>query len=216
MGEVYRARDSRLNQKEGPPHLFLKDLNNSNEAEELVPLTGGVQRPNDWSANGQFLIYEDQSPGTESDLWLLPMTGQRTPSAFLRTRFNEWGARLSKDGRWVAYVSDESGRPEVYVCSFDNSAKRWQISTSGGNAPRWRSDGKELFYVAADSTLMFAPVRSGATFEAGSPVALFKIGAERSSYYDVTADGQRFLVNSRTDAQPLPITVVLNWTSQLR
>ncbi len=216
MGEVYRARDSRLNQKEGPPHLFLKDLNNSNEAEELVPLTGGVQRPNDWSANGQFLIYEDQSPGTESDLWLLPMTGQRTPSAFLRTRFNEWGARLSKDGRWVAYVSDESGRPEVYVCSFDNSAKRWQISTSGGNAPRWRSDGKELFYVAADSTLMFAPVRSGATFEAGSPVALFKIGAERSSYYDVTADGQRFLVNTRTDAQPLPITVVLNWTSQLR
>ena len=202
--------------REGPPHLFLKDLNNSNEAEELVPVTGGVQGPNDWSVNGQFLIYEDQNPGTGSDLWLLPMTGGRRPSPFLRTRFNEWGARLSQDSRWVAYVSDESGRPEVYVCNFGNSAERRQISTSGGDAPRWRSDGKELFYVAADSRLMAASIRSGATFEAGSPVALFKIGAERSSYYDVTADGQRFLVNTRTDAQPLPITVVLNWTAQLK
>jgi Tol biopolymer transport system component len=202
--------------KEGPPHLFLKDLNNSNEAEELVPLSGGVQSPDDWSANGQFLIYEDQNPGTGSDLWLLPMTGERRPSAFLRTRFNEWNARLSQDGRWVAYVSDESGRPEVYVCNFGNSSERWQISTSGGNAPRWRSDGKELFYVAADSTLMAVAVRSGATFAAGPPTALFKVEAERSSFYDVTADGQRFLVNTRTDAQPLPITVVINWTSQLK
>jgi len=95
-------------------------------------------------------------------------------------------------------------------------SERWQISNSGGNAPRWRSDGKELFYVAADSTLMAVAVRSGATFEAGSPTALFKVGAERSSHYDVTADGQRFLVNTRTDAQPLPITVLVNWTAQLK
>ena len=109
--------------KEGPPHLFLMDLNNSNEAEELVPVSGGVQSPDDWSASGQFLIYEDQNPGTGYDLWLLPMTGERRPSAFLRTRFNEWGARLSQDGRWVACVSDESGRPEVYVRTFGNSER---------------------------------------------------------------------------------------------
>jgi len=204
--------------KEGPPHLFLKNLNNSNDAEELLPVSGGVQTADDWSANGEFVIYEDQTPGTGDDLWLLPMTAdrERKPTPFLRTKFNEWGARFSHDGRWVAYVSDDSGRPEIYVCSFNNPAQRWQVSYAGGSAPHWRSDGKELFYLATDFTIMTVPIQAGTTLGAGSPAPLFKIGVERSSHFDVTADGQRFLVNSNTGTRPLPITVVVNWTAELK
>jgi hypothetical protein len=125
---------------------------------------------------------------------------------------------FSPDGHWVAYASDESGRYEIYVQAFPLSGAKFQVSTAGGAEPHWRKDGAELFYSAADRYLMAAPVKSGATFEAGTPKPLFRIPvAQNSNYstaytYDVSNDGRHFLMAVPVGGEkPAPITLVLNW-----
>jgi dipeptidyl aminopeptidase/acylaminoacyl peptidase len=149
------------------------------------------------------------------------MTGERgKPVSFLRTRFNESDARFSPGGKWIAYSSDESGKSEIYVRSRAAPGEKWQVSNAGGGNVRWNSNGKELFYISADSQLMAVPVTTGNTFEAGTPAPLFNITSHREVYevapYDVAPDGQRFIVNSQTGAPALPIDVIINWTSELK
>lgn len=146
------------------------------------------------------------------------MTGERKPFAFLQTEFNETHSQFSPDGRWVAYVSDESGRPEVYVQSFAPSGGKWQVSTGGGDQPEWRRDGKELFYLSSAKQLMSVPVISGAAFQAGIPAPLFEVFVPAKSMtgdrndYVVADNGQRFLVCSFVDKElARPIIVVSNW-----
>ena len=189
----------------------------------LVPISGFPQRPYDWTPGGRFIIYGDGEAKTGQDLMLLPLDGDRKPKPFLRTQFNEHEARFSPDGRWVAYVSDESGPSEVYVRSFadDSLGFKRQISVGGGTSPRWRRDGTELFYIASDKKLMAVPVRTGLSFEAGRPVALFPVDARdnpgEAGEYEVSADGLRFLINkSIVEVNSLPLTVVLNWTGDLK
>jgi dipeptidyl aminopeptidase/acylaminoacyl peptidase len=151
------------------------------------------------------------------DLWILPLFGDRKPFPFLNTPSYEKEVRFSPDGRWLAYVSDESGKNEVYIQSFQKSGEKRTISTAGGSQPVWRRDGKELFYLAADNRLMVVPVKVGSSFESGVPAALFRIDPAVEHAYDVTSDGQRFLVNTNvTRAESLPITVVVNWTASLK
>jgi hypothetical protein len=157
------------------------------------------------------------------DLWLLPLSGDRKPIPFLQTEFDELEGQFSPTGRWIAYSSNETGKSEVYVRSFSASGGKWQISTNGGTQPKWRPDGKELFYLASDGKLMAVPVKAEATFEAGVAKALFPTmfggqvggGFER---YRVTPDGQRFLINTLPQGQgsSAPITVVLNWSTVLK
>ncbi len=130
---------------------------------------------------------------------------------------------FSADGRWIAYVSDESGQQEVYVQSFPASASKWRISPDGGSQPRWRQDGREILYLTADGRLMAAGVSSGVGFEAASPTPLFRTEAMNQDVagtaiqYAVTSDGQRFLVSSPVASQRgEPLTVVLNWTADLK
>jgi hypothetical protein len=147
----------------------------------------------------------------------LPLFGEQKPYAFLQTQFSEQYPQFSPDGHWVAYVSNESGNDEVYVARFDNPVQKWRISTTGGTRPRWRRDGKELFYVAADNSLMVMPIKSDDSFEAAAPVRLFKLNSIVENAYDVTADGQRFLVNSGVmETQSPPFVVTLNWTADLK
>ena len=139
----------------------------------------------------------------------------------VQTEANETAGTLSPDGRWLAYASDESGRYEVYVQSFPGGGGKRQVSTGGGNGPRWRRDGRELFYYAADGKLMAAQVRSGESFEAGAAVSLFEFraGTLRSTFapYAVTADGQRFLINAVVETEPnAPLTVVVNWAAGVK
>jgi serine/threonine protein kinase len=202
--------------KRGPPHLFRKTLDDARDPEELMGVTGSPQRPFGWSADGQELLFADSGPATGPDLWILPMNGERKPHPFLQTRFNEGEASVSRDGKWVAYYSNESGRDEVYVSPFQNSDERWQISNSGGRAPRWRGDGKELFYVAADGNLMAVPIKSGASIEAGSPMKLFKITSDPPDRYDVTYDGQRFLVNTKGETSGVSVTLTTNWKASIK
>jgi serine/threonine protein kinase len=201
--------------QDGPPHLFLKALGETGDGEMLLSPNEGPQLPQDWSADGQFLIYRGFFSPTRSDLFILPMAGERKPFAFANTSFLESEARFSPNGRWVAYVSDESGRREIYVRRSQGVGERIQISNSGGSRPRWSHDGRELFYVAADQKLIAVPVSTGDQFEAGNAVALFKIEA-RASDFDVAPDGKRFLVNSTVDAPKRPLSVVTGWASNIK
>src|SRR5262249_39412833 len=150
------------------PSLQVKALVDTGSGRPLLQPTGWIQFPWDWTetAAGQFLVYCDGTPETSNDLMVLPLQGARTPRPFHRTRFNETDARFSPDGRWIAYVSDESGQREVYVGAFDGSGEKRRVSTSGGLAPRWRRDGKEIFYLTAAGTMMAASVRTTPIFEA--------------------------------------------------
>ena len=198
------------------PFLHIKGIHEEGNGTALVTPSGYRQFPNDWAqtSEGPFIIYEDGGEETGRDLMLLPMFGERQPRPFLRTPFNEWNAHFSPDGRWLAYLSNETGRDEVYVREFQASTRKWQISTAGGGNPAWGRDGKELFYVARDHRLMTVPLRMGATIEVGTPVSLFQIDAGVLS--DVTADGRRFLIKTTSGIPPVPITVVLNWTADIK
>jgi eukaryotic-like serine/threonine-protein kinase len=150
----------------------------------------------------------------------LPLSGDRKPVPFLQTEFNENQGQFSPDGRWMAYTSDDSGIEQIYIQPFPASGGKRLISSSGGGQPRWRGDGKELFYISPDRQLMAVSIRTGSDSshcEVGVPTPLFQAGirysfASRFFYYDVTADGQRFLVNTVPEAGSLStVTVVVNW-----
>jgi serine/threonine protein kinase/Tol biopolymer transport system component len=205
--------------REGKYRLYQKPSNGAG-AEELIydSQDGTLSSPSSWSADGRFLLLQGNTPKTSYDVWVLPLDGEKKPRAFLRTPFEERSAEFSPDGHWVAYRSNESGRYEVYVRPFPESGGQWQVSTAGGIAPRWRRDGKELYYIAPDARLMAVPISvKGATLEPGTPVPLFQtqiVGG--GSYpnrpqYDVASDG-RFLINSTIEAAATsPITLIQNW-----
>jgi dipeptidyl aminopeptidase/acylaminoacyl peptidase len=190
--------------------------------EELL-LDGGINDvPQDWSPDGKFIVYQSFRSGTGTDLLLLPLQGDHKPIPYLETPFNEGDAQFSPDGRWMAYASNESGQAQVYVQAIPAGGAKWQISPAGGVQPRWRRDGKELFYISTDQKLMAVQVKSGATFEPGAPQPLFDIDPIYPPIvggfaYQPTADGQRFLVLSLVGgATAPPINVVLNWQAGLR
>jgi Tol biopolymer transport system component len=178
--------------------------------------------PTDWSRDGRFILFHGSFPQTGYDVWVLPMTGDRKPRPLVRTNGDDLLGRFSPDSRYVAYSSDESGRSQVYVQSFPEGDGRWQISADGGAEPRWRADGHELYFIAADRRLMAAPVSTTASFQHGAPVPLFQTRIStfanpfRTSYA-VARDGQRFLINTPADNTPTPsITVLVNWTGLLK
>jgi len=205
--------------RDGTVNLYQK-LSNGAGNDELIFKSDDAKLSNDWSPDGRYLLYQDQSP-KGFDLWMLPLLEERKPVLFLQTDSEEMYGRFSPDGRWVAYVSDASGKREVYVRSFPTSGGQWQVSNGGGTQPRWRRDGKELFYLSPDKKLMAVEVQGGSgTFEGGIPKALFdvRIGSTLGvSEYDVAGDGQRFLVNALFEQNAhSPMTVVLNWTADLK
>jgi hypothetical protein len=197
--------------------IYEKPVNGAGE--EKVLSSGGINsRPQDWSPDGKLLVYEDFGRTTGQDLWLLPLEGDRKPRPYLQTAFNERDAQFSPDGRWMAYASNESGPMQVYVQSIPAGGSKFQISSAGGVQPRWRRDGKELFYVSTDDKLMAVEVKMDNSFEAGPPQPLFDMPLNSSIrwLYQPAADGQRFLVLSNArSASPL-ITVVLNWQAGIK
>jgi len=208
-------------QKNGVLELYQKASFGS-EPEELLLNTGHSTWPHDWSPDGRFIVYTSQSPKTKMDLWLLS-TSDRKPIPYLQTPFNELHGQVSPDGRWLAYTSDESGTWEIYVQSFPVAGHRRTISIDGGAQPRWRRDGKELFYLSSDRRLMSVKIDqkldAQGVLEVSDPEPLFQThirGALVPSWleYTVTANGQRFLI-CETERMDSSMTVLLNWTATL-
>jgi len=172
--------------------------------------------PLDWSRDGRFLLFHEDNPKTASDIKALPMTGEdRKPIAVANTAFAERTGQISPDARFVAYDTDESGQLQVVVQTFPTPTGKWQISSGGGIYPRWRPDGKELYFVAPDGKMMAALVRgSAASFEAETPRPLFQTrmnATVNKHQYTVSADG-RFLINQQVqESSATPITLILNW-----
>jgi Tol biopolymer transport system component len=199
--------------RDGPPSLFRKAASGAGQDVLLAKFDRSAV-PSDWCGGDGAVLFATRDSATQFDIWSVPPKGDRKPVAVLRTPFNETGASCSPDAHWIAYTSDESGRPEVYVTSFPGAEGKFPISTGGGTQPRWRGDGTELFYVAPDGMLMAVRVRTGATFEAGTTVPLFRL---RGTAYDVGRNGERFVTNEPVGPEKTqPITVVLNWTEALK
>lgn len=192
-----------------------------NESQLLEPLhrEDNYRLPCEWSKDGRFLIYTQRDAKTGYDLWSVPLFGDRKPVPLLHSEYNEWCGTLSPDARWIAYASDESGRSQIYVQAFSgseanaDSTRKWQVSDSGGHWPKWRSDGKELLYLAEDRKITGVEVTPGMVFRHGAPQPLFPSGIQGpDARFDVSGTGGRFLVPSAVKAaNGEPVTVNLNW-----
>lgn len=198
--------------------LYQKPSNLS-EDEKVVLNSAQDSVVQDWSPDGRFMSFLSFDPQSGSDIWMLPLQGDRKPFVFVKTGFDERRGMFSRDGHWVAYHSNESGRYEVYVRPFPGPGAQRQISTAGGLYPLWGYGDKELYYVAADGTLMASSVSiAGEALELGRPLTLFRTriyggGTEIAAglNYDITRDG-RFLINTvLDDAGATPITLIQNW-----
>ncbi len=198
--------------------IFHKDSSGAGE-EQRVTQTATLQSPTDWSRDGRMILFNQFSPGTETDLWVLPVTpdGNATgqPRAYLHTPFSEQDGQFSPETnpRWVAYSSNESGQTEVYVQAFPEARGKFQISSDGGRFPKWGPGGRELFYVSLNDKLMAVDLKLGAdSLEPSSPRQLFPLPTPTINFipYDVTADGQRFLVQA-PPLQASALSVIVDW-----
>ena len=208
--------------RDGNADIYVKSSDGSGEAKAVVS-TPLDEWPSGWSPDGDYLLYHTRESETRLDLWYLKLSGENSGGErvpFLQTPFDEKAAQFSPGGRFVAYSSDESGRFEIYVRPFPKGTGKWQVSSNGGNHPRWGSDGRELFYVSGDE-LIFVPVTLDANFSAKSPASLFEdrflSSGSFAPPYDVSADGRSFLVREQIeDAQEPVIRVVQNWFEEFR
>ena len=205
--------------------IYEKASSGAGEEKELLKKPGETLNPVSWSRDGRFLLYVQQNtPKTGNDIWVLPLGGEPKPVLLLATEFNEGQPRLSPDGRWISYNSNDSGRAEIYVRPFDASGPalgqgKWQISKDGGQGARWRADGKQIIFRAPDGSPMAVDVTAnGAAFQTSAPRQLFPLPPGAATDWDVTPDGRRFLIPvRRTQAVgDEPITVVLNWKASLK
>jgi Tol biopolymer transport system component len=208
--------------REPPPQLYELTANSAGTEKRLLK-TNFPAGPSGWSADGNLLIYDITDPQTSGDIWALALTGNSEPHPVVHTSADEHYGTLSPDGRWLAYISNETGPYEVYVESFPPTGFKRQISTQGGFEPHWRRDGTELFYMAPNQMLMAIGVKAGpTTLGVSAPKALFPTRIKWmeiqavAHHYAPAPDGQRFLISRVTaEAQSVPVTIVLNWSAAL-
>jgi hypothetical protein len=208
--------------RKGHLDLYQKASSGAGAEEELLA-DDFDKYPVDWSPDGRFILFGVYPPRA-GEFWVLPLFGDRKPFPFLQTKLGEAPGRFSPDGRWIAYASNESGRNEVYVAPFPGPGGKWQVSAGGGNWPRWRRDGREIFYLAPDNKLMAVVVNGqSSAFEVGAVRASFDTRAlpnpilNQRSMYDASPDGQRFLVNTLAEeGRSAHITLVVNWRALLK
>jgi Tol biopolymer transport system component len=196
--------------------LYQKNADGSGPEQEIADLGGLADLCWDWSQDGKYLLVRK-----DTELWYVSLP-DRQSKPFLQAKWSVRNAQFSPDGKWVAYSTNETGIWEVYVSPFPVANSKWQVSRAGGEEPRWRRDGKELFYLSREGKMMAVPMKIGTTFEAGTPVALFQthasqlISSQDVFSYDVAADGQRFLINTKVDEpNTAPLSIILNWASEM-
>ena len=198
-----------------PSVLSLLSLRAGRSPEPILP-SGPIQSAQAWSPDGRFLLYAIGS-GAQAGLWVANAEGERKPRLLLTGVFDPVPhAQFSPDGRWIAFCLAESGRSEVFVTAFPEPGERVRISASGGSRPRWRRDGREIFYVSRDNEMIATPIRLASEVQVGTPRRLFRIDPAGWQDYDVTGDGERFLA---VVSVPVPdadaIMVTVNWLSRI-
>jgi len=201
---VYRS------DRKGPPDIYEITVGVPGSERPFLEQVG-VQQPEDLSKDGRNLAYVNQAQSGLWNIWLLPLQAGGRASPWLNSKFNETSPRFSPDGRWIAFESNESGTPEIYAALTEGAREKRRVSPGGGRQPRWRGDGKELFYVAPDGFVVAVPVTPGALLETGSPIPLFRVEPEIQNF-DVSRDGARFLLSAPLDkVGESPIRVIVNW-----
>jgi serine/threonine protein kinase len=201
--------------RHGPPHLHARDVSGGDERQVIAP-GSGPHVPTDVTPDGRSIIFSALNGETLNDIFITPLDGSGPPVPLVHSKARESGGKVSPDGRWLAYVSDESGRPEVYVRPLRDDRSRAQVSRAGGNNIRWRADGRELFYVEGAVRILSADVSASSTFEVGAPRLVFTAPGPMVDY-DVQADGQRFLVALLDrEAEAGTLSAILNWPALLR
>jgi len=198
--------------------FYQKPADGSGSEELLLEATTPLKYPNDWSPDGKLLAFQQATQGT-NEVWMLPSSGERKPSPFLQSQSSALLSAFSPDGKWLAYCSSETGEEKVYVVPFPVPGGKWQVSPGGGCYPRWRHDEKELFYLSTDNRIMAAAVSaSGSSFAIGAVTPLFETPVSREIFgaYDVTANGQRFIIVYEPGQPNATITLVENWDAELK
>jgi len=203
-------------------HMYLLIVGGTGKEEMLEqPLLESLTNyPTSWSPNGDHLLFDRQDKTGKISVWVLPMKGSHKPYPFVDTQFNTQTGRFSPDGRWVAYVSNDSGKDEVYVVPFPGPGAREQVSAGGGAQPRWRKDGRELFYLSPEAKMTVADVTTDAkAFRVGAVKTLFALSGVAGvpgQLYDVTPDGQKFIaVQDLMHTSTAPLTLVIHWDAEL-
>ena len=206
--------------RSGVSDLYVRPGDGSGEDTE-ISRSSDLTVPTSWTPRDDRLVFNRITAATGSDIAMVTVGGNREQTVLVQTPFNEGSGKVAPDGRWLAYASNETGRQEIYVRPFERPGARVQISTSGGSQPRWRRDGKELFFISEDGRLMAARLSAGDTLDV-QPPELLPIAVERDITgwrytYDVAEDGQRFLAIRSAGADPTPSTMVMvNWAAGLR
>jgi Tol biopolymer transport system component len=209
-----------ISNKEGPLNVFWQLADGSGGLERLTT-SDNVQTPNAWSPDGKLLAFNEITPNTGIGVWVCRLS-DRKAQPLLQASFNESAPRFSPDGRWLAYISDESGRYEIYVQPYPGPGGKWQISTEGGTEPVWNPNGRELFYRSGDK-MMAVDISTQPSFTVGRPRMLFAGQYQPTPVtlpnYDVSTDGQRFLMlkpSEQEQTASTQINVVLNWFEELK
>jgi hypothetical protein len=207
----------------GARHIYAKAADGSGTEQMILETQGVSEFPHSFTADGRYLLYthtSENSPQAKPDIWALPMFGDRRPFSIVETPFSSINPEASPVGKWMAYQNNESGRNEIYVTQVPGGGAKWQVSSNGGVDPKWRGDGKELYFLDLSDNVMAVDVdTSGGTPKLGVPHVLFQaIGVQRQvGTYVVMRDGRKFLINSgSTKAGAEPLTLVTNWTADLK
>ena len=215
--------------------IYLKPSNGAGAEELLLPAEKQDPQiwPTSWSRDGRFVLYTRGTIAvSRAEIWALPLEGDRKPRLLIQAPAAAYDGQFSPDGRWVAYTSRESGKAEVYVVPFDaakvlktgpgaansGGGGRWQISAGGGRCPRWRRDGKEIFYLSPTNQIMAEEVEEkGNSILMGTAQALFRSGVSTASFapYDVAPDGKKFVINTLNEGDS-PLNLMVNWTASLK
>jgi Tol biopolymer transport system component len=194
-------------------------------SDELVFRSDQVEIPVNWSHDGKYVVFSRPKTGNNQiyDTWVLDVSGEKKATVFVESPFDKLHARISPDGRWIAYATNDSGMYQIVVQSFpDPNGGKWQITAQGGVEPKWRRDGRELYYLGLDGKLMAVPIKADRTFEAGTPMPLFETPLpvnrnqpSRDRRFDVAPDGRFLIVVPSTASAPTAITAVVNWPARL-
>ncbi|MCH8946954.1 MAG: PD40 domain-containing protein, partial [Acidobacteria bacterium] len=205
-------------------NIYWKRADGAGAAERLTT-SKNRQAPTSFSPDGEHLAFYEYSPDTSRDLWVLPLEGERKPELFLATPAGEQHPEFSPDGRWIAYGSNESGRPEIYVRPYPGPGGKWQVSTNGGRFPRWTKKGRELIYREGANRWLAVPVTAeGDSFRSGKPQLLFEgnfVSIGFQSNYDVSRDGRQFILFQRGEEEEQEqdrshLTFIFNWFDEVR